>query len=268
MKNQLIIFSKNRACQLHLLLESIERNSNSLFDTITVVYLFTNKDYENGYKKLIDNFKNVVFTIETSFYENILHSIDYNLPYTTFMVDDNVLYSPIPSTQKEILDEVTDDVCCFSLRLGVNCTYSHPANLHYKINQPEIHDDFVIVDFRNQRGDFGYPLSVDGHIFKTKFIKNILSNMGNFMNPNFLEGGLQRFLGNIPNKMTFFKTSCLVGIPANIVNETHPNRKGVVFPFSVEELNSKYINNKIIDFNSMDFNGINGPHKEIKYIIK
>ena len=69
MKNQLIIFSKNRACQLHLLLESIEKNSNSLFDVVKVVYLFTNKDYENGYIRLINNFKNVDFTIETSFYQ-------------------------------------------------------------------------------------------------------------------------------------------------------------------------------------------------------
>ena len=268
MKNQLIIFSKNRACQLHLLLESIEKNSNSLFDVVKVVYLFTNKDYENGYIRLINNFKNVDFTIETSFYQNILDSIDSNVPHTTFMVDDNVLYSSIPNTQKEILEEINDDVCCFSLRLGLNCTYSHPANLHYEINQPEVGDDFVFVDFRKQRGDFGYPLSVDGHIFKTNFIKNILINMGNFINPNFLEGGLQRFLGDIPHKMTFFKSSCLVGVPANIVNETHPNRRGLMFPFSVEELNSKYINNKIIDFGSMNFNGINGPHKEIKYIIK
>jgi len=268
MKNQLIIFSKNRASQLHLLLESVEKNSNSLFDVIKVVYTFTNKDYENGYVELINNFRNVEFTIETSFYQNILDSIHSNIPYTTFMVDDNVLYNQIPNTQKEILDEINDDICCFSLRLGLNCTYSHPANLHYKINQPEVVNDFIFVDFRKQGGDFGYPLSVDGHIFKTKLIKNILINMGNFINPNFLEGGLQRFLGNIPHKMKFFKTSCLVGIPANIVNETHPNRKGLAFPFSVEELNSKYVDNKIIDFGSMDFNGINGPHKEIKYIIK
>ena len=52
MKNQLIIFSKNRASQLHLLLESVEKNSNSLFDVIKVVYLFTNKDYESGYTEL------------------------------------------------------------------------------------------------------------------------------------------------------------------------------------------------------------------------
>lgn len=268
MKNQLIILSKNRASQLHLLLESIEKNSNSLFDTIEVVYLFTNKDYEDGYDKLIDSFKNVEFTMETNFHKNILDSIDSNLPYTTFMVDDDVLYRPILSTQEEILGEVTDDVCCFSLRLGLNCTYSHPANLHYEINRPEVYNEFVTVNFRDQQVDFGYPLSVDGHIFKTKLIKNILINMGNFMNPTFLEGGLQRFLGDVPPKMVFFKTSCLVGVPVNRVSETHPNRNGVVFSFPVEELNSKYLNNKIIDFDSMDFNGIDGPHKEIEYIVK
>ena len=269
MNNQLIIFSKNRACQLHLLLESIEKNSNSLFDVVRVIYTFTNKDYENGYNILIGNFNNVEFILESNFYDNLIDSIDSSIPHTTFMVDDNVFYKSVPKTQKEVLDKIDDSTCCFSLRLGLNCNYSHPANLHYEINRPEkLSNDFISVDFRIQKGDFGYPLSVDGHIFKTKLIKNILINTGGFPNPNFLESILQHFLGVIPNKMTFFKDSCLVGIPANIVNNTHPNRKGVEFPFSVEKLNYGYINNKIIDFNSMNFDGINGPHKEIKYIIK
>ena len=105
------------------------------------------------------------------------------------------------------------------------------------------------------------------HLQNSDFEINTI-NMGNFMNPTFLEGGLQRFLGDVPPKMVFFKTSCLVGVPVNRVSETHPNRNGVVFSFPVEELNSKYLNNKIIDFDSMDFNGIDGPHKEIEYIVK
>jgi hypothetical protein len=56
MKSQLIIFSKNRSCQLHLLLESLEKNSKDLFDSIFVIYTYTEKDYFDGYNKIIESF--------------------------------------------------------------------------------------------------------------------------------------------------------------------------------------------------------------------
>jgi hypothetical protein len=57
MKSQLIIFSKNRSSQLHLLLESLEKNSKDLFDVIFVLYTYTEKYYFNGYNKIIEKFR-------------------------------------------------------------------------------------------------------------------------------------------------------------------------------------------------------------------
>ena len=46
-----IILSKDKAPQLHLLIESLQRNNPNLFD-IRVIYETTNNVYEQGYEKL------------------------------------------------------------------------------------------------------------------------------------------------------------------------------------------------------------------------
>jgi hypothetical protein len=84
MENQLIIFSKNRACQLHLLLESIEKNSNNIFDAIFIIFTYTNKDYFEGYNKLILRFPNVSFIVEDDFYNNTMDRVNVEFEYTTF----------------------------------------------------------------------------------------------------------------------------------------------------------------------------------------
>jgi hypothetical protein len=68
--------------------------------------------------------------------------------------------------------------------------------------------------------------------------------------------------------MCFLKESVLVGIPNNIVNNTHNNRRGLKFYFPEKELNIKYNNGETINLESLDFSNINGPHKEIMYVFK
>lgn len=271
MKNQLIIFSKNRTCQLHLLLESINKNSNKLFDSISVLYKFTNDEYNEGYKKIVSNYSNINFIIETNFHEDTINIVKDGYDFTTFMVDDNVFYKELSVDKEKIYNMFIDNInpiSCFSLRLGLNCNYSHPANQHYKIGKYEIINDFVKVNVLEQQVDFSYPLSVDGHIFNTIFIKDSLKHIGNFTNPNTIESSLQSLKMRINNYMSFLKESVLVGIPVNIVNDTHKNRQGLKFYFSENDLNIKYINNEVIDIESMDFTNINGPHKEIEYKFK
>jgi hypothetical protein len=68
--------------------------------------------------------------------------------------------------------------------------------------------------------------------------------------------------------MVAYKTSVLVNSPNNIVNQTHPNRKGEKFNFSTKELNEKYLNNEVIDYNSIDFSSIIGCHQELEFKFK
>ena len=267
MKNKLIIFSKNRACQLQLLLNSIDKNAITLFDEVDVIYIYDTIEFQKGYEILIKKYEKINFIKENNFYTNVLKSINDNIEFTTFLVDDNVFYKNIGSPQFDILNTISSDpnVICFSLRLGLNCNYSHPADLHYKIGDYEINGEFLKFNYKLQRVDFAYPLSVDGHIFNTSFIKKLIITMRNFPNPNVMETKLQSFLHLIPHYIVSFKESKLVGVPVNIVNNTHQNKKGKEYPMSTEYLNQKYINNEIIDIDKIQFNDINGPHKEVEY---
>jgi hypothetical protein len=75
-------------------------------------------------------------------------------------------------------------------------------------------------------------------------------------------------MGMINPNMVFLDESVIVGVPVNLVNDTHKNRQGIRFPFSENDLNIRYKNNEVIDYISMDFSNINGPHKEIEYKLK
>lgn len=268
MKNNLIIFSKNRACQLELLLNSINENSNNVFDQIIVLYRFDNDEYKNGYDKLILNHNNIVFVNENNFYYDLLNLISDDYDFTTFLVDDAVLFKPIPLFKNQILELIDDDTICFSLRLGFNCVYSHPANITYKLGKHQISNDIISFDYTEQEvGDFKYPLSTDGHIFKTKTIKSLLLQIP-FNNPNSLEASLQVFINRIPKKIHCFFESKIVSIPANLVNTTFINRHGLEHFMSEKDLNDKFILGESIDLSNLNFEDVNGPHKEIKYIFK
>lgn len=269
-KNQVIIFSKNRACQLNLLLESMKENTPLLFDKISVLYKTDNEDYLLGYQKVFDKYPSVYFFNENNFKNDLFKIIDDKIETTTFLVDDAVFYNKVMARKIEIIKSVVEDNIIFSLRLGKNCNYSHPANLHYELGEHEIDGEYMTFDYtKQQNGDFRYPLSTDGHIFNTSFIKNLLVEI-DFRNPNTLEAFLQRFvaMNSIPKIMKCFTESKLVSIPVNLVNDTFNNRHGLEFGINEKELNEMFVNGQSIDLSSMDFSNINGPHKEIKYIFK
>lgn len=268
-KNQVIIFSKNRACQLNLLLDSLKNNAPVLFDKIHVLYK-AEADYDLGYEKLKERYTGINFHKETNFRHDLFKLIDDEIEATTFMVDDAVVFKQILARKIDIIKPVVENFVIFSLRLGENCVYSHPANLHYTLGEHEIDGEYITFDYTKQQiGDFRYPLSTDGHIFNTKLIKDLLIEI-NFYNPNTLEALLQRFVvtNSIPSVVKCFRESKLVSIPVNLVNDSFNNRHGLEFGISEKELNDKYLNGEIIDLKSMDFNGVNGPHKEIIYKFK
>jgi len=269
MKNRLIIFSKNRACQLKLLLDSVKLNSNGLFDDIVVVYKFS-QEYQKGYDILKREHNDVKFNFDYEFKTDTMKFISESNEFTTLMVDDAVLFRPITESKENILNKIDSDSICFSLRLGTNCNYSHPANLSYTLGEHEINGEFMSFDYtKQQAGDLSYPLSTDGHIYKTKVLHMMLEQLS-FYNPNTMEAALQRFvmLKAIPKKVHCFTQSKLVSIPANLVNTTFQNRHGLEHFMSEEELEQKYVAGESIDLSALDFSEVNGPHKEIKYIFK
>jgi len=272
MDNQLIIFSKNRACQLHLLLDSIYERSGHIFDSITILYKADAK-YENGYellKKYLNRQRGIKFKREENFRNDTLALIDDKYECTTFLVDDVVFFDDIKSNIENIINYMNEkNVLCFSLRVGLNSTYSHPANTHYEMGEYEVNGGLINFNFRKQKGDLGYPLSVDGHIFKTSMVKDLMTKTS-FYNPNTLEANLQQYLriGLPSDIMASFTHSKMVSVPVNLVNDTFNNRHGIEFYISEENLNEKYLNGEVISYFDLEFGNINGPHKELEYKFK
>lgn len=261
-----VIFSKDRASQLHLLLESIHKNSPYLFN-LNVLYTSSNQEFEKGYDILKDmcktNLWNVNFIKESNFKEDLMSLIKSDYKYTTFFTDDDVLFGEIDyqTIEKSLSNE---DVFCFSLRLGKNTTFCYTMNVPNQIVVSEETENTVAWDWQKSWYDFGYPLSVDGHIFRTKEIAKLSKSL-NFSNPNTYEAALQIYDTFPRNLMESYKHSKLVGNPVNIVNDSHPNLNGQKYKFETKNLNEKFINGVFICLEDMNFSNIIGAYQEIEY---
>jgi len=262
-----IIFSKDRASQLHLLINSLYKNAPGIFN-LNVLYTFSNEDFEKGYEKLKEickeNFWNVNFIKESNFKEDLMNLLKSDYKYTTFFTDDDVLFDKVDlQTIEEALNK--EDVFCFSLRLGKNTTYCYSENQNNQIVISGEENNFIYWDWQKSWYDFGYPLSVDGHIFKTKEISKLTKPLS-FVNPNTYEAALQIYENFPKNMMAGYKDgSKLVGIPVNVVQNVFPNRKGEKFGISAKDLNDKFLNSTFINIDLMEFKSVIGAHQEIQY---
>ena len=73
----IVCYSKNRACQLELLLRSMNKFWKHNHQ-INVLYTYTDDEYEKGYDILIDEYKNINFVLEKNFKKDTLFLIDNN----------------------------------------------------------------------------------------------------------------------------------------------------------------------------------------------
>ena len=97
----LIIWSKDRAAQLHLLLESLDRNLPDSFIT-SVIYTYSSPEFKAGYDRIQDEFdaNRVGLVLETDLREQTLSLIDdKSFDLVAFSTDDTVIYKkhdPLP----------------------------------------------------------------------------------------------------------------------------------------------------------------------------
>ena len=259
-----IVFSKDRAAQLDLLLKSIEKNGKDVFQ-IKVIYASSEISFEKGYEKLIDKYPEVKWMKESANFKNDVMSAIENTEseYTCFFTDDDIIYRKV--NEEDLTSKLKEDkdAFCFSTRLGKNTVKCYTMNADNVIKPHHEDDKFICWNWQLHYLDFGYPLSVDGHVFRTNEIKK-LSKKVSFENPNTYESGLQIF-DNFPKKhMWAYKESVLVNSPSNIVQQVYQNRKGEEHGVSAKELNIAFLSGQEIDYNRIDFSNIQGCHQELE----
>ncbi len=262
-----IVFSKDRAAQLKLFLDSVEKNANGVF-SLSVIYTYSNNEFEQGYEKLIEQFPEIKWIREVEFRNQTLNAIENSLfDYTCFFTDDDIIYKKVEESEMVSKLEEDNDTFCFSMRLGLNTNKCYTMRCDNVI-MPDYEDEkFIKWNWTVHYMDFGYPLSVDGHIFRTKEIYK-LSKKVMFQNPNTFEAALQMF-SNYPRKtMWSYKESRLVNSPSNVVQNVFPNREGEFHGISPKELNDEFLSGKQISLNDIDFSNIVGCHQELDLQIK
>jgi hypothetical protein len=266
-----IIFSKDRPMQLHLLLESILLNFNVEDYTLNILYKASNDEYNRGYNMIRDLYPQFKYKKEESFKNDVL-SLFNDSKYTTFFTDDDIIYKSFKLNNDELHNIfMLTEANCFSLRLGLNTVNCYTMQRLNKLNNYNTHNFYFDIDLvepviswkvSDGTNDYAYPMSLDGHIFKTEYIKS-LCELLEYSNPNLFEAFLSNFTK--PDMIiSSYKHSKLVNTPINRVQETFQNLSGMKYSNSVEDLNEMYLDGVSFNFSKMDFTEINGCHQEIR----
>jgi hypothetical protein len=283
-----IIFSKDRACQLEALLRSWKENVRGVGNTgrTYVLWKASTPEFELGYQKLISLYpcsKQFNFIKEESFSEQVcelLETCNRSTDLVMFLVDDIIFKEPWWLDQElETLLLEDKELFCLSLRLSQHINYCYPTSSSVKIPEDytligneHLYGSLAKVSWKQADGDWGYPMSLDGHVFRAGFIIPIVFKLRKyFNNPNSLESVLaetcNRGVFDYRSKMLCYHfNSKIINIPANRVQTTCLNKHNN--NLTVEELNKLFLElNQVIDIDKFHKIKNNSPHMNLPLVL-
>jgi hypothetical protein len=241
--------------QLDACLRSIHRFA-PYAGSITVIFRATTPDFETGYGLLMSR-GDVTFREQSDFGSDVLNVTRDDQEYTVFHTDDDIFFRtpsgvPMPA----------EGFVAFSLRLGTNTTYCYSGATTQALPPFSRSGPYLAWDWTRAQHDFAYPMSLDGHVFTTRLLQDLLSE-ARFENPNELEEELHLRRYKAPSWLLSFEQSCLVSIPLNIVSSTHANRASADPELSPARLNDRFLAGERIALDSIKVSAICGAHQEL-----
>lgn len=276
---KVFIPSKDRAAQLDLLLRSMRENLPNMNFDCFILYKCLDSNFEKGYRQLFSRCENNAFKVTTKFYrefdfaKQFIGFLEENINEKVMLLtDDCVFYRKNECFEDDINDLMTEDVWCFSYRMGLN------TNVQYYVTQQQQQpieyfgykdlDKYIKWNWkiRPHFENRGYFISWDSHIYLSKDLLD-LSKKIQFYNPRTFEDKLTKDLSyrySICKKhMVSPKlSSCF----CNTINVTQEDGclAGIKHHYSLQDLNNIYVNkNKKILIRSFDNIQINASHEEI-----
>lgn len=206
-----IIFSKNRACQLDLLLRGLTIPAS-------VLYTFDPK-FKAGYDKLIKMYPHVNFIKQTDFKHELVKFVK-DSDYVLFLTDDDVMIAPFSEDCSEFT-EFKNNSKILSLSLGLS-----PKVAGKKWRWKKYQGNYPLRMW-------GYPMSIDSCIFRQEDILPTIQ-ASDIKNPNYLETYLNL---NIPDRpfMMCLDTPCIINNSVNQVQKDFPAHTMGITPEFLEE---------------------------------
>lgn len=263
----LVVWSKDRAAQLHLLMESINRFMPNTFVT-SVIFKASNQEFAEGYDKVAQEFEGVDFDLLPETADNNLEKLtkevisDESFDYIAFSTDDTVIFR---QPEDNIFRHLHASLATFSLRLGLNTL---AQDIHRGTFQPPLNKFFWHngvpcwrFDEYHPNDNYGYPFGLDMHIYCRGIVWPIINDI-EFRNTNELESKLFYKKGLIPPYMSSFKHSVAVNIPAN--NHSQITLAGKQYPADINWLNSQYLEGKRLNLEKIMNTEVIGCHQEME----
>jgi hypothetical protein len=264
-----LVLSKDRPAQLDLLLSSIASNAPSLFKQVTVLYHPANRAFLAGYRALIPEHPAVKFRREKDFPAQVRHLVEHSTATVAFLCDDDIVWRWMvePMLPSQFL-AAHSDVLCVSLRLGKGLTDCYP--LRRKQAQPNFvwRHGMNVWKYASADGDYSYPGSLDGDCFRRDHLRLLIRD-GDWASPNELEEHLTRECRRTELPlMACYGKSLVVGVPANRVQDSHPNRHGDMFPLGAEELNREFLAGRRLRVENLSIGDVRAAHHEVDLTAK
>lgn len=271
-----IIFSKDRAFQLHALLESIKFfDHENIFNPLVVIYDCSLPEYFDSYEILKHDWTSVQFISQTVFKADVMYQLNRAKEHVMFLVDDMLMRHPMLFEWKELefLFRTNGDVGTVSLRLGDNTTVQYQSRQTIEPIRRAQHADGNLSYWNSfaqpTTSNWGYPLSVDGHVFRTTDMRGVLQRL-TFHAPNTMEEQMSLQKSYFSPVMACQEESVFVNNPLNLVQTTHNNRYNKDKHVGVRSLNDLFVSKKLkMDWKKMlSVNEIVGSHQDMKVLIK
>jgi hypothetical protein len=229
-----IVFSMDRALQLHALLCSyFEKVKNCA--PIHVLYRASTEAHEKAYNETFGLFGSRSISIvkqetKDSFRAQVLSLIaSLHSEKVFFLTDDDVFIDDVDMLDFSRFETRT---AVASLRMGSHLTRSYPRqeeqSLPQFISGAIGGTDRLCWFWKSGAHDWGYPLSVNGHLFSTREILTLAEHT-EFTSPNTFEANLQQHAKYFMHRYGIcYKRSKILNIPVNKVQTDNENVHGAI----------------------------------------
>lgn len=213
-----IVFSKDRALQLDAFLRSFERCVWPVLN-VEVLYLATTARHEAAYQDVFRRHRCAYPRAQQDFRADVL-SLVPDTGAVVLFVDDQVFVRPWR----------VESIIGLSLRLAPHLTQCYTADTAQPIPlfMPFMPDRFA-WRWADGKGDWGYPLSLDGHVFDAGELRGWMI-ASDFQSPNALEAALQVFRPAFTDRLgVCYPHAIIVNVPWNSVQTSQSmNRCGQI----------------------------------------
>ena len=193
-----------------------------------------------------------------AFNERVHWEIEREQPFVCFATDDGFFFRPVPEPSWKLPS------ICYALRLGQNTSECYPSGTSQTV------PDRLEWSWRYAEGDFAYPGSVDGHVFRKSVLSYLLD--GEYLdNPTALECILNAacYASSGWPFMSRPDLSCYVSNPVNRVSDQSGVRFGQHHPHRASDLETIFQQGRRIDLDAMAdmaCRRVRGAHWELPFV--